>query len=223
MKFPYSLAALASMIVLAGAPGAASAAVLVKYTDRATFSSASGATRVETFNDITSDIDLSTPHDFGGFTMKNQRVGAYGSSIVDAAPFTSVDGSLNGTTYVQSTVYNVSESFMSSLVITFDEGITAFGANFTSGSVGNIQLFVDGQLFEGYVEEQGGFFGFISDKAISTVELRARAGSGYQYTFDDLTFSTSAVPEPASWAMMLGGFAIIGSAMRRRCMDVSFA
>lgn len=30
------------------------------------------------------------------------------------------------------------------------------------------------------------------------------------------------VPEPASWAMMLGGFGLIGGAMRRRKMTVSF-
>ena len=221
MKFQYSLAAIASLIAIA--PGAASAATFVKYTDRAAFNSASGPTRVETFNSITSDIDLDTAHDFGDFTMKNQRVGAYGSSLVDAAPFKAGYPSLNGSTYVQTIAYNVSANFVSSLVITFDEGITAFGANFTSGSAGNVQLFVNGQLFDGYLSEQGGFFGFVSDTAISTIELRARQGAGYTYTFDDLTFSTSAVPEPASWAMMLGGFAIIGSAMRRRRTNVSFA
>jgi hypothetical protein len=31
-----------------------------------------------------------------------------------------------------------------------------------------------------------------------------------------------AVPEPATWALMLGGFAIVGSAMRRRSTAVSF-
>lgn len=34
---------------------------------------------------------------------------------------------------------------------------------------------------------------------------------------------TPAVPEPASWAMMIGGLAVVGSAMRRRKMAVSFA
>ncbi len=32
-----------------------------------------------------------------------------------------------------------------------------------------------------------------------------------------------AVPEHATWALMLGGFALVGSAMRRRSMAVSFA
>jgi len=214
VKFYPLLAAAVGLAALT--PAAVSAAVFVKYTDRAAFTAAAGTVETETFNSITSDIDLATGHDFGGFTMKNQRVGAYGFSLVDATPFTSGQGSLNGSTYVQATTYNLSANFFSSLVITFDEGITAFGANFTSGAVGNVQLFVDGQLFEGYVEQQGGFFGFISDVAVSTIELRARAGSGVPYTFDDLTFSTSAVPEPASWAMMIGGLAMVGGALRRR-------
>ena len=32
----------------------------------------------------------------------------------------------------------------------------------------------------------------------------------------DFTTDASAVPEPASWALMLGGFGLVGSAMRRR-------
>jgi hypothetical protein len=34
---------------------------------------------------------------------------------------------------------------------------------------------------------------------------------------------TGAVPEPATWAMMVGGFGLIGSAMRRRKVAVRFA
>ena len=38
------------------------------------------------------------------------------------------------------------------------------------------------------------------------------------------SFSVTAVPEPATWAMMIGGFALIGGAMRqRRQVRVAFA
>jgi hypothetical protein len=41
---------------------------------------------------------------------------------------------------------------------------------------------------------------------------------------DESVRSTGAVPEPASWAMMLGGFGLVGGAMRsRRKAAVSFA
>ena len=35
--------------------------------------------------------------------------------------------------------------------------------------------------------------------------------------------AAGAVPEPASWAMMLGGFGLVGGAMRRRKAKISFA
>jgi len=45
--------------------------------------------------------------------------------------------------------------------------------------------------------------------------------------FDDFTFGSvtvgGAVPEPASWAMMIGGIGLIGGAMRRRSVKVAFA
>jgi len=41
----------------------------------------------------------------------------------------------------------------------------------------------------------------------------------------DLTFSATiaAVPEPATWAMMIAGFGVVGAAARRRRANVSFA
>ena len=38
----------------------------------------------------------------------------------------------------------------------------------------------------------------------------------------DILASLSAVPEPASWAMMLGGFGLVGGAIRRRRVSVNF-
>jgi hypothetical protein len=44
---------------------------------------------------------------------------------------------------------------------------------------------------------------------------------------DDISFqgpaALSAVPEPATWAMMIGGFGLVGGAMRRRATRVAFA
>ena len=47
---------------------------------------------------------------------------------------------------------------------------------------------------------------------------------GEKLLFKNQTYSISAaVPEPASWAMMIGGFALVGSAMRRKRPAVRFA
>ena len=40
--------------------------------------------------------------------------------------------------------------------------------------------------------------------------------SGYDYTFRTYSSTSGAVPEPATWGMMLVGFGVMGAAMRRR-------
>jgi hypothetical protein len=41
-------------------------------------------------------------------------------------------------------------------------------------------------------------------------------GGGTQFALDNLTIDASAVPEPATWAMMLVGFGMMGASMRYR-------
>jgi len=45
--------------------------------------------------------------------------------------------------------------------------------------------------------------------------LRFRA-TGNAFEFDNVNIKTGAVPEPASWAMMVGGFGMAGGALRSR-------
>jgi hypothetical protein len=47
--------------------------------------------------------------------------------------------------------------------------------------------------------------------------------SGTQTLSADARVGDGAVPEPASWALMLGGFGLVGGAMRRRKTAVRFA
>jgi len=55
------------------------------------------------------------------------------------------------------------------------------------------------------------------------------SGNDYGLAVDDFTITATlaasgpAVPEPATWAMMLGGFGLLGGAMRRRTSVVRFA
>ena len=65
---------------------------------------------------------------------------------------------------------------------------------------------------------------FVNFWSIGDFGSGASYGAGFtdgrsvlDYTFDTISVTRSgAVPEPASWAMMLGGFGIIGGAMRAR-------
>lgn len=40
--------------------------------------------------------------------------------------------------------------------------------------------------------------------------------NGYNVGVDNVVFSINAVPEPASWALMIAGFGLVGAGMRRR-------
>ncbi|MFD1612386.1 PEPxxWA-CTERM sorting domain-containing protein [Sphingomonas tabacisoli] len=57
------------------------------------------------------------------------------------------------------------------------------------------------------------FVGFIDN-----VDVRSPNGNNF-----NVNFEAAAVPEPATWAMMLGGFGLVGAAMRRRSTKVVFA
>lgn len=39
----------------------------------------------------------------------------------------------------------------------------------------------------------------------------------------NMTFTATAVPEPAAWALMIAGFAVLGAAFRRRPIKVAFS
>jgi len=57
--------------------------------------------------------------------------------------------------------------------------------------------------------------------ALSAVSIDG-SGTG-SFAMGDLTLLTGAVPEPATWAMMIGGFGLTGGIMRRRVSKVSDA
>jgi len=67
-----------------------------------------------------------------------------------------------------------------------------------------------------------GFFGFSDTSGIQSVSFLNNGSSGgfSNYSFDNVstftgTITSSAVPEPASWAMMIAGFGAVGGALRR--------
>jgi len=84
----------------------------------------------------------------------------------------------------------------------------------------------------------GAFTDFLGDgiSFYSQVDVADDPGGGQKYSYISTSFNVSgggviitdpnpggAVPEPATWAMMIGGFALVGGAMRGRTRKVSFA
>ncbi|WP_250890210.1 PEPxxWA-CTERM sorting domain-containing protein [Sphingobium nicotianae] len=77
---------------------------------------------------------------------------------------------------------------------------------------------------------------YSSSAFVAGLSVGAGSGAlpGYHAFVDNVTFTTAtgsttynfdtaAVPEPATWGMMIGGLALVGASMRRRKMAVSFA
>lgn len=57
-----------------------------------------------------------------------------------------------------------------------------------------------------------------------TIQLNVGNNGDYTYDSTGLQGSIASVPEPTTWAMMIGGFGVVGGAMRRRAkVRVAFA
>lgn len=75
-------------------------------------------------------------------------------------------------------------------------------------------------IFDGGVNGSGSFANFGLSQyftAGTTIDFAVgNGGNGYNYDSTFLSASVASVPEPATWAMMLGGFGIAGATLRRR-------
>ena len=66
-----------------------------------------------------------------------------------------------------------------------------------------------------------GFYYNLATDSISTLGMTN--SSGEFYLSPNVPVTPAAVPEPASWAMMIGGLGLVGGAMRRRKTAIAFA
>ncbi|MBM6577728.1 PEPxxWA-CTERM sorting domain-containing protein [Microvirga sp. SRT01] len=107
-----------------------------------------------------------------------------------------------------------------------DRGTVSFGPgmNFAAFPTETAIRFSNGENYFGLraVTNTGTFYGFAysSDNILNTI--------GFETVADATITATTmagAVPEPATWAMMIGGIGMVGGAMRRRRVStkVSFA
>ena len=81
--------------------------------------------------------------------------------------------------------------------------------------LGTVNIFGDGNFSTTHLVDLGAFSGITR---IEIANITDAAGLGY----DDFTFTAgggSGVPEPATWAMLLFGFGIVGGTMRRRATN----
>ena len=142
----------------------------------------------------------------------NIPVGSLAVINVSGASFNA--GSTGGWTINGQTISNDSAGLASSILYNFSDA-TALDI---SGSWGGTILAPKADVNVRW----GGFFGSLyADDVNSSSEFYRARFTGYDKIAPPVT---APVPEPASWLMMIGGFMLLGMAMRRRRrVHVSFA
>lgn len=154
-----------------------------------------------------------------------------GGTIGDASSLGDFLGG-NATDISANSIANLSNHV---LTLTGFLNIAAAGTyRFALGSDDGSQLSIDGILLSNDGDHG---FGTVSKDytldaglhAISILQFEDGGAAGMSLRMDDQPLGTDilqtdtagAVPEPASWALMIGGFALVGAAMRRRRRSVA--
>ncbi|WP_368039583.1 PEPxxWA-CTERM sorting domain-containing protein [Sphingomonas sp. ID1715] len=82
---------------------------------------------------------------------------------------------------------------------------------------GTSQLYAGGQIINDLAFPSGNQInGVVSYRVISGPRLTGAVFGSTANSFEFDNLSVAAVPEPATWALMIGGFGMVGGAMRRR-------
>jgi hypothetical protein len=231
-----ALVAATSIAAAALVPASASAATFV-LTSGSNNDGSIGNVRTFTGSDGTK-VEV-TAYSLNGSTLAQAAVGAYTPGL----------GILNGANDGSHTIDNSGlvdiMVFQFDKVVTVDKvGLVEFGDtdfNYDVGSTNvafastltfaNLSAFTSafGALNTSILSNGNGSSG---DRDINNTNMSgnlfyvaaafSNSSSNDSFKINGITY-TSSVPEPASWAMMIGGLAVVGSAMRRRKTEVSFA
>jgi hypothetical protein len=185
---------------------AAAQADITVYTSQADFLAAVQAPGVDTFDDLAVNVYPETLHrDAGGYTYD-----AYSFSGLWGA------GGTDGDYWLSSNVRNKPIVFSN-----FASGVSAFGGNFFASDIlgtyttGNLVLTaIDGTALTYSLNgaTTTDFLGFVSTAPLLAVTLGTDGGV-YWPTANNVVL---AVPEPATYGMLLAGLGFIGLMSRRR-------
>ncbi len=192
-----ALALVITSLAFAGWADTSSADPIV-YTTAAGWDAAIGSasTTVEDFNDTTLQSGLTIDSDFSLF---------------------SIDGT------VANKMYDRIDSTAGDTDFSFTTAIYAFGGNFDLSGPGGEGSSIEVEAADGSTYDlgtissgySGGWWGFVSDVAITSVVFTESGGGVETYTLDNLTWTTTkAVPEPGTIALF--GLGAIGLVVVRR-------
>lgn len=228
------LTMMAATALLAAAPAFAA---ITTYSTRASFNTAAGPVSTEDFESCgTATVSLANDQALSAATP------APCGSIVAGATFGPQPGSNNyiagpGQSANATTALGIDLPSAGKHHISFASPATAFGADFNQNFGGGAQsgnpaqfvielydsanVLIDSALFD-VASGASTFFGLTSTLSFASVRV-GQVRNGFA-VLDNVSFNVgNGVPEPASWAMMLAGFALAGSAMRTRRRTVATA
>lgn len=210
-------ALVAAAVAAAGATGAAAA--VTGYADAAAFSAATSSLATENFNDSSKFAYTgSVPITYPGFSItRSNPTSNVADNRVDRG---SRDLNFNST----GQVYAITDK-STVLTLHFNMPITAFGATFAGfNNFDQSRIVVGRDLVNPGPSTFLGqrFFGLVSDTPFDSLNFSSfntETAVSDIFSFDDALFGNAiapGVPEPASWAMLITGFGVIGTVMRRR-------
>jgi hypothetical protein len=109
------------------------------------------------------------------------------------------------------------------VISTLDRGVKDFriltstnGVDFTQVFAGTLARSVDGSPIAAQSFAIGGVAQFVQIDILNNYAQGTIYENDYASGLSEVRFNGAAVPEPATWAMMIGGFGLVGGAMRRR-------
>ncbi len=220
-------AAVAASCIFAAIPAQAATSI---FTDPVSFAAALGgaAVNVQSYENAPVNSTISSGQVFEGVTyaFNNNRTGRIGNIF-----------NRIGDQSLEAVADNGNPNFFvpgNTISMTFGTALTAVGGYFNANTSLVDQFFLTaagvtatgGGAMDSYDVSTLFFIGIVSDEAFSTATFGALNGTTGVYNFDDLTTvnAIGAVPEPATWAMMIIGFGFAGMALRRRQrVNVRFA
>jgi hypothetical protein len=208
---PFSLKALSLAVLLCCTAAAAQADVLV-FTDRTAFLAAVQAPGIDTFNDLSiSPFPSPLMRTAGAYSYQaSTLIGDFypGGSAADI--WLTTDSATDTTTFSG-----------------FSAGVQAFGGYFFGSDITG--AFSPGRTMvltatDGTISRTvnlantttSTFLGFVSTTPLTSVSLRGEGVPGIVYWATANNVILAAVPEPATYGMLLGGLALLGFAARRR-------
>ena len=186
-----------------------SAAIITTYTTRADFDLAVGPTTLEDLNAVPLGTPfVGAPLDLGAFSLLRTAIGQPGGIQSDVGTF-NIDGSPYGFVVTQAPL---------DMVFTFDSPISAFGLDVVAWNDGFIRTTVEADGTSVPVTSQVGqgsrFFGFSSDTAFT--QVRFIGGTADAWSFDNITFASTEIPEPATLTLFAVGLGALGFVGWRR-------